>query len=88
MQQLRGSGGCRELTGLYLEKSLPSEEITVPHTKKKEHCCNYYKWQTKNQLFAWSIMVHQQEPRVGVFEELIVKASISKDFTHIDNVCY
>lgn len=33
-------------------------------------------------------MAHQQEPRVGVFEELIVKASISKDFTHIDNDCY
>lgn len=89
MQQLRGSGDCQELTGLNLEKSLPNEESTVPHTKKKEHCCNYYNWwQTKNQLFARSIMAHQQEPRVGVFEELIVKASISEDFTHIDNDCY
>lgn len=89
MQQLRGSGDCQELTGLNLEKSLPNEETTVPHTKKKEHCCNYYNWwQTKNQLFAWSITAHQQEPRVGVFEELIVKASISEDFTHMDNDCY
>lgn len=32
-------------------------------------------------------MAYQQESRVGVFEKLIVKASISKDFTHIDNDC-